>query len=400
MLEIIFIIFTFLGSPSGICFGQTTDPAPLLVLLDKNEIPVFDDDADLDSLKNALLQSLNYYAGLPKETNFNFGKDVYSLQSLTDSLKFLENYLEQSPSKEEFSRFIRDHFLIYRSCGMGSKGLVTFSAYYEYTLSASLKEDSIYKVPLYARPPDLLDVYLENFDPSKRGERIVGRADGKNLIPYYTRQEIDSFKILENKNLEIAWAKDPLDILFLQIQGSGWLEIKDSTETFHIRYAGDNGRKFKSVGLYLIESGQILKKDFSRKKMVDVLSQLPEEKRQEVLNQNPRYVFFEVTSPTTPTRGSLLVYLTPGRSIASDPKVFPQGALAWFNTEKSVFDKKGKIIGKKPLKRFVLNQDEGGAIKGAGRIDFFVGRGQEAQKMAESFWSEGDLYFFIKKPSP
>lgn len=372
-----------------------------LVLVSSGQAPEFKDDSDLDSLKKSVEQSLIYYSSLPPETSFSFGKDQYKVKDLIQTAKDLKDFLERPVSIAELNRFIHEQFRIYRSVSKDDRGLkpnVTFSAYHEHTLTARFSPTSEYRYAIYGRPSDLVDVYLENFDLSKKGERIAGKVEGKTLVPYYTRKEIDTDKILAGKNLEIAWAKDPLAILFLQIQGSGWLQVPDSTQTFHVRYAGDNGRPFRSVGAYLIESGKIPKEGFSRTRMIEYMSQLSDENKQSILNQNPRYIFFEIVSSTNLTRGSLLVPLTAGRSIASDPKFYPLGALAWIRTECPLFDDQGTVVGKKPLTRFVLNQDEGGAIKGPERIDFFVGGGKEAERIAQKLWFLGELYFFIKKP--
>lgn len=373
--------------------------------MNPGEIPSFSDDGNLRNLEDAVKNSLSYYQRLPPKTSFFFGKKEFTVSDLIQTMESLRDFLSQSSSIAEFNRFLRQEFLIYKSSGISdqeppAKESITFSAYHEHSLKASLIRTKEYRYPLYARPPDLVDVVSENFDSNRKGERFVGRAEGPSLVPYYTREEIDTKKILEGKGLEIAWAKDPLDILFLQIQGSGWIEIPESTQTYHIRYAGDNGRPFRSVGLYLIEQGEIPKKEFSRKRLIEYMKAQTEPKRQFILNQNPRYIFFEILSPTNTTRGALLVTLTARRSIASDPKYYPPGALAWIKTVQPVPDSEGNLTATAPLTRFVLNQDEGGAIKGPGRIDFFVGGGEEAERMAQKLWYPGELYFFVNKTSP
>ena len=393
-----FAAFLVFHSPLPLKSEEKTT-APSLVPVPADRVPNFTDDGSLPDLKKAVEHSLEYYSGLPPNASFLFGKDVYTLEEMTGSLRDLNKFLGSLPAPDasRLNGFIRGRFQVYRSAGMDGRGKVTFSAYHEHSLKASLVPTREYRYPIYGRPPDLVDVYSENFDSRRKGERIVGRVDGKILVPYYTREEIDSKKILQGKGLEIAWAKDPLDILFLQIQGSGWIQVPDSTQTYHIRYAGDNGRLFRSVGSYLIETGAISKEQFSRAALVDYLAKQSEEKRQSILNQNPRYIFFEILSSTNSTRGSLLVSLTRGRSVATDPQCYPQGALAWIKTERPLFDSAGNFAGAGTLERFVLAQDEGGAIKGPGRIDFFAGGGIEAEKTAQRLWNPGELYFFVKK---
>jgi membrane-bound lytic murein transglycosylase A len=369
----------------------------VLVRLNAQEIPDFIDDGHLQGLRQALQNSLDYYQTLPSNTPFLFGNDLYQAKDLIQSLKILNEFLESKPTPEQFNRFIKKHFLVYRSNGVEGKDKITFSAYYVPTLEASLVQDPIYRYPLYARPPELVDVYLEKFDPKKRGERIVGQVQGPELIPYFTRAQIDSEGLLRGRALEIAWAKNPVDIFLLQIQGSGRIETPEGIP-YHIRYAGDNGLPYHSLGQYLIENDRIPKAEFNRERMVAYLNSQSEEKRQEILNTNPRYIFFDIGPITNPILGSLLVPLTAERSIASDPKFYPPGALAWISTQQPQWDADGNRVGTEPLSRFVMNQDEGGAIKGTGRIDFFAGQGIKAQKKAETLWYTGELYFFIKKP--
>lgn len=376
-------------------FSRGLPPAEKeLFLLRPSEVPDFLDDGDWADLKHAIQQSLQYYRLLPKNESLPLGKGRVKVSDLAASLeKFLE-FLEEEPSKEELARWVRREFQVVRSGGAKNQGrpkpTVLFTAYHEYFLSAKLSPDQEYRYPLYAKPPDLIEFRKKN------GERIVRRKKGKKLVRYYTRKEIDSKKVLKGRGLEIAWAKSPLDILFLQIQGSGWILVPGSNEKYHIRYAADNGHPYRSVGRHLIESGAIPKEKFSREKMIEYLEGLPEKKRQQVLNHNPRYIFFEVVSATHPTRGSLRVPLTAGRSIATDHKIFPKGALAFIETELPVEGSDGNWR-TKPLTRFVLNQDEGGAIQGPGRVDFFIGGGEDAAKTAQRMWSPGELYFLLKK---
>ncbi|MBI4217718.1 MAG: MltA domain-containing protein [Elusimicrobia bacterium] len=365
--------------------------------MEKSQWPDLTDDGDFDDLSLALEQSLVYCQQLPPETQFSFGEDSYSLQDMVQSLEILGEFLQGNPNFGEFKRFLQENFQLYRSLGVGSDNTVTFSAYCSYTIPARLKPDAEFRYPLYARPPGLVDVHAENFDSKRKGERMAGRVEGKDLVPYFTRKEIDSDKILEGKGLEVAWSKSLLDILFLQIQGSGWLEAPGTTETYHIRYAGDNGLPYRSVGLHLIESGAIPKSEFNKAKMIEYFNRQTEERQHDILNYNPRYIFFEVVSATHSSRGSLLVPLTPCRSIATDPKVYPRAALAWIKTLRPKIDGKGNVSGQEPMMRFVLNQDEGGAIQGPGRVDYFAGHDWKAQKMAESLWFKGDLYFLVQK---
>ena len=385
----------FLVLTSVVLFFGIVSAAPTLIKMDPKQIPSLKEDGDLTSLKLAIDRSLLYFNQLPTNYSFNFGEESYSTQDQIESLLHLKKFLNKKHSKKSLAKFIKKEFLIFRYSEAPVNG-ITFSSYYEYGLLASLTPNEEFRYPLYSRPPELVDVPLEKFDINKRGERVVGKVVGKELQAYYSREQIDSYKIFKERGLEIAWAKDPLEILFLQIQGSGWIKTPQG-ETYHIRYTGDNGHPYRSVGLYLIQSGIIPKENFSRQRMIDTLTRMSEDKRQAILNINPRYVFFEIVSDTVPIRGSLSVPLTAGRSIATDPKFYPPGALAWIQTQKPTFDREGNKVGTEEVSRLVLNQDEGGAIKGINRVDFFAGRGPEAKKMAENLWYPGEIYILIKR---
>lgn len=275
--------------------------------------------------------------------------------------------------RSDIQQILQRDFQIYSSVGSDRLGNVLFSSYYEHSLRASLVKTSRFRYPLYGRPPDL-----------EERERKIFRRGTRS--PYFSRKEIDTDQALRGRNLEIAWADDPVEIFFLQVQGSGWLLLPDG-DRVRIRYAANNGHPFRSLGGALIDKGLIPRDTFSRKALVDYLASHPDQ-RQKLLNENPRYVFFKLDGGPTQewAYGSLNVPLTAGRSVALDPAVFVPGALAWMET-----------TGKYRVRRYVLNQDEGGAIKGPGRVDFFAGSGPEAEKYAVGFWEKGRLYFLVKR---
>jgi membrane-bound lytic murein transglycosylase A len=385
--------------------------------------PDFSDDADTASLRQALQASSRYYQSLPPENLFTLGTDTYCAKDMADSTEAMIHLLDQSQTPGEWLTKVRDQFVVYQSTGADARHSVTFSSYYEPMISARKKKSRTYRFPIYRRPADLLDVDLGTFDAGLQGKRITGRAQGKNLVPYYTRAEIDAHHLLAKRHLVIAWAKDPLDIFFLQTEGTGWLDFGHGRRV-RIRYDGDNGRRYRSVGRYLIDSGKVTG-GLSHAEFVRYM-RAHSKARQAILNVDERYVFFRIDRSTASAfaYGNIEVPLTPGRTIATDPKFFPKGALAWISTQKPVFESSGLqapgserpleaagseqsppgaksleplVVSTAPLTRFVLNQDEGGAIKGAGRVDFFVGHGPEAERFATHFWQPGQLYFLVKK---
>ena len=222
----------------------------------------------------------------------------------------------------------------------------------------------------------------------------MGRLTEQTVVPYYERKEIDFENALEGKAEALVWVKDPVDIFFLQIQGSGKIYL-DNGDVINVHYHTTNGRPYRSIGQLLIEEEKILKEEMSMQKIREYLREHPEE-IENIFNYNPSYVFFK-TEPDGPL-GNINVKLTPGRSIALDRKIFPPAALAFIKTKKPLIDTAGNIIDWTDCSRFVLNQDTGGAIKGPGRADLFWGNGHYAEIAAGHLQHPGKLYFFILKP--
>jgi membrane-bound lytic murein transglycosylase A len=349
----------------------------------ENEIPDFIDDASTDSLKKAALRSAVYFRSQPASQQYQLAADTYTAADMAESLEFLASILETP----ERNAMIKKDFAVYQSVGKDAARNVTFSSYYEPTVPARLKSDAQFHYPIYGRPKDLIDVDLGLFDAAWQGGRLAGRREGQRLIPYYTREDIDALGALKGQGIEIAWAKDPLDIFFLQIEGSGWLNLGPGQPPMRIRFDGHNGRKYGSVGLCLQQTGRMKKEGFSHASFIRYMHEHPRE-RQDLLDVNARYVFFklDVSSTSVDAYGNIDVALTPGRSVATDPKLFPKGLLGWVS-----------IDGKAPIQRFILNQDEGGAIQGPARVDFFAGHGAAEEAFAFQLWNPGKLYFLVRK---
>jgi membrane-bound lytic murein transglycosylase A len=270
-----------------------------------------------------------------------------------------------------------------------------FTGYYEPLLSCRISADGTFRYPLYRRPDDIIEIDLAQFGPGFPKNRIYGRLDGGKVIPYYSREEIDRKKVLAGRELEILWCSDLVDIYVLQVQGSGKVDLGDGN-IISVLYDGQNGRPYTSIGKYLIDTGAITKEKMSMQAIREYLHSYPE-KMDEVFSQNQSYVFFRLD--TGPSLGNIGVPLTPGRSIATDSRLFPKGALGLITTQKPIIAN-GVITGWAPFTRFVVNQDTGGAIKGPGRVDLFFGQGSDAELFAGNLQHEGELFFLMrKKPS-
>ncbi|HUJ18657.1 MAG TPA: MltA domain-containing protein [Nitrospirota bacterium] len=351
------------------------------------------DDRGFRDMSGAARQSLEYYRKLPPDTVLPFGSDHVTALDMTLTIQnFLLIIENGSLSEAEKARQIKKNFILYRSVGSNGRGRVLFTGYYEPHLSCRLAADDVFRYPLYRRPDDIIEVDLTQFGNGFPKNKLLGRLEGKKVIPYFSREEIDRKNALAKKDLEILWCNDLVDIYFLQVQGSGKVDLGDGM-VLSILYDGGNGRPFKGVGSYLINSGIIPREAMSMQMIRQYLRDNPEQIR-DILTQDPSYIFFKTGSG--PSVGNIGVPLTPFRSIATDSKLFPKGALALIATEKPVIEN-NIIRGWVPFTRFVVNQDTGGAIRGPGRVDLFWGQGPEAELGAGYMQQEGELYFLMRK---
>jgi len=246
-------------------------------------------------------------------------------------------------------------------------GLAT--GYYEPLIAASRTPDARHRTPILGPPADLVTVDLGEVAPATKNLRLKGRLEGNRLVPYYSRAEIRALG--ERLPAPILfWAADELDFFFLQIQGSGLLRLTDGS-TVRIGYADHNGHPYRSIGRLLIDSGELTLQEASAQGIRRWLERHPE-RRREVLDANPAYVFFrELPADGPGPIGTLGVPLTPQRSLAVDPAHLPLGAPLY-----------AVVSGKQPFARLMLAQDTGAAIQGPLRVDVYEGSGQEAGERA------------------
>jgi len=396
-ISIILFLFLFLLTFTG-CGIFKKRPSEIkktaLIRIDSSEYPDFFDDMDYDGLENCILGSVSYLNRVPPTKIFRFGQDVFNTAHMIKSLEYFLNFIRTKPLKDELIQYIKENYLIYTTIGSDTPEQVFFTGYFEPVLQGSLNKDTEYQIPIYVRPDDLTTIDLSLFSPQFKGETIVGRYINHSVVPYYDRKEIEYQGLLEGKVQEIAWLKDRLDLFFLQIQGSGKINL-DNGEIINVHYHGSNGQPYRSIGKLLVDEGKISREEISMQKILDYLRNHPEE-IETVLSYNPSYVFFKVEKDGP--LGSLEVKLTPGRSIALDRRLFPLAGLAFIETKKPSINEDGTIQKWVAFSRFVLNQDTGGAIRGPGRADLFWGNGPYAEIAAGHMQELGNLYFLILKP--
>ena len=286
--------------------------------------------------------------------------------------------------------FFETHFTPWRVSGSdgADSGLVT--GYYEPLLSGSYTRTATHATPLYAPPDDLLTVDLAEIYPELKGKRVRGRLEGKRVVPYWTRADIDAGRApLAARAL--VYVTDPIDAFFLQIQGSGRIELADGS-VLRLGYADQNGQPYRSIARVLIDRGEMTVDTASMQGIREWGIEHPD-RLEALLDENPSYVFFRILPPPAPgsleaqidgPTGSLGVPLLAQRTVAVDPRAIPLGAPLWLATTRPLSDQ--------PLRRLVLAQDTGGAIGGPVRADFFWGFGDDAGREAGRMRQQGRLW--------
>ena len=285
--------------------------------------------------------------------------------------------------------FFEDWFQAYRVTAEGeTEGL--FTGYYEPLLTGSL-EPLADGVPLRRAPGDIVTVDLSQFADDLDGRRVRGRVDGDRLIPYFDRGEIER-GALDGRSLELLWVDDPIQKFFLQIQGSGLVQLADG-RLLRVGYADQNGRAYRPIGRDLVEMGELTREAVSLQSIAAWLRANPE-RADEVMDKNPSYVFFQLLGEAGDLEGPLGaqgVPLLAGRSLAVDRRYIPYGAPVWLETTAPFPD------GDRPFERLMIAQDTGGAIRGGVRGDVFWGAGDLAERVAGHMNSRGRYYLFLPK---
>lgn len=258
-----------------------------------------------------------------------------------------------------------------------------FTGYFEPEIKGARQRQGRFTTPIHGKPADLVTVDLGKFRSDLGPEQLVGRLEGAKLVPYPARAEIESGAI-EAKTPILAWTDDPVDFAIMQIQGSGRVRLDDGT-VLRLGVAGSNGHKFLGIGKILKDAGK-LGGDTSMPAIRAWLKANPGEARS-LLVKNPRYIFYALNAGEGPL-GTEGVALTPERSMAVDPKFLPLGAPVWLDT----LDPKGR-----PMRRLMMAQDTGAAIKGPVRGDVFWGAGEPAFEQAGRMKSPGRLALLLPK---
>jgi membrane-bound lytic murein transglycosylase A len=286
--------------------------------------------------------------------------------------------------------------------GSQSWGRILLTSYFEPEIEGSLARTDTFSQPLYKAPADIIDVATSAYDErfsdigSMKGRMAMDEKLGKlRLFPYHTRKQIDGpDAVLKSKRLELCYTH-PVDAFFMQVQGSGTILLPNQ-QRLRLGYADQNGHKYHSIGKFLTDI--IPLKEMSLFRIERYLHTLPPDEAQSVLFKNPSYVFFRpLDGPAVTSLGNAVFA---GRTIATDGRYFPKGALAFLQFRRPVFasDIGDEVSDWQPVSRFVFDQDTGGAIRGGGRADLFWGTGDVAKRFAGVIKDDhARLYYLVPK---
>lgn len=271
---------------------------------------------------------------------------------------------------------------------------ILFTGYYEPIINASRKKTEIYKYPIYSTPTDMRVLQLGQFHPSLQGRRIIYRIENNTPVPYYTRKEIDSDKVLDGRGLEIAYADSLVDIFFVQIQGSGQIHYTDGSKSYML-YASQTGREYVSLGSVMQKRGHLQAGEVNMFTIREFFRRNPD-KIESLLNTNPSYVFFREAEDGL--FGSIGQKLTAWQSVAVDSKVIPYGGIGVIDIAllESIQQVPEYAKETRSINGLVFAQDTGGAIRG-NRIDLFCGPGDVATEVAGFLAGRNPFWLLVKK---
>lgn len=376
------LVLTLILAPTG-CANKS------LIPLSAGRLPLFSDDLNNRELRLVLKQSLEYLQKRPPTTRFRFNDRDVTAQRSIDSILFFQDLLNARLSPGAFNKAIQHYFDVFQAggtSGYNPSRRVLVTGYYQPLFEGSLTRQPPYLHPLYQVPDTLVVRHDGN-----TGKKSIGRLHNDRFLPYWTRGEIETQGLCSGQ--ELVWLKSPFDAFTLHIQGSGLIRLRDGSIR-GVHYAMKNGRQYRSIGKYMVETGRMQLDQASMAAIDSYLSRNPGE-RDEILHHNESFIFFHWTR-THGALGNLDKELTPGRSIAADQQIFPPGSLA-FLTSRRPQVRNGHVVNWVNLHRFVSVQDTGSAIRGPGRVDLFWGAGEEAGMAAGRMKEDGALYLLLLK---
>ncbi len=334
-----------------------------------------------ESNRTSLVKAINdslYYLSTPKaaRTYRQYSQADFNLDRVRRSLLRFKELLLTTKSPEALATAVKSEFTFYQSVGNDNRGQVEFTGYFEPSYAASPVPTPEYRYPLYRKPA--------NF--------------GRWSKPHPTRAQLEGKDgLLGNKSIlsgyELVWLRDRLEAFLVQVQGSAKLNLTDG-RTITVGYGGTTNYNYTSIGGELVKDGIFTKEELSLPKLIAYFKKHPQQ-LDKYIPRNNRFVFFRETNGAKPT-GSLGVPVTGDRSIATDKSLMPPGALALIVAPIPDVEANGEMT-TRVVSRYVLDHDTGSAIKGAGRVDVFLGSGKVAGERAGRVNGSGNLFYLLLK---
>ncbi|MEF2231353.1 MAG: MltA domain-containing protein [Pseudodesulfovibrio sp.] len=330
------------------------------------------------ALEGPVQRSLEYALNMPRDERA-LARPGMAL-TWAQVVRSLEEFLDLLPHLDQHPELLARRFVWY---GMRQRPLMT--GYYTAEIEASLTRRPGYDFPIYGVPPDLRYGTV-------RGQKRFYRVDGRGRVrPYFERRDVDVQGVLTGKGLEIAWARDPVDVFYMQVEGCGRLRLPDGT-TRNALYGAKNGHGFRSLGRILHARGLLPRGQLSKEHVRRYFAGHPE-KMFELMAENRSYVFFRLED--APPEGAIGKPLTPMVSLATDRRLLPLGSLLAFEAEIPRAEN-GRAVGVRKVTGIGLAQDTGTAIEGS-RLDYYIGEGNEVEPVASNIMTEATVYLLISK---
>ena len=333
------------------------------------------------NLRDAIDQSISWFQKPGSKLCFPF-HDVLTHEQAAASVVAFQQLLREHQDETAFMGAVHQMFDLWQTKGYDRQGTVLFTGYYSPIFKASLTADSTFKYPLFKRPADLV---TEPMTGEPQGRRM---SDG-SLAPWPTRSEILSSGML--KGTELVYLPSALDTYIIQVNGSAKLEMTDGT-TMHIGYAGKTDGAYVGLGQSMLDAGLLTEKELSLQAIENFYEKDPTTVNN-FIDRNNCFVFFTQYNGNNWPAGSLGVRVTEKETLATDKKIYPRGGLVFVDTKAINFSNT-----KESFRRFMLDQDTGGAIVAPGRADIFMGIGPGAEILAGSQYAEGTMYYLLLKP--
>lgn len=383
--KILYTLLALTAITFGVFVWWFNAPKPMFRVVSFKQLPGWE-KADLT--KSLATFQTSCRAFVKQEPEQIVGTDNIELQA-KDWHPACQAALDVKPDERDLKAFFQKWFApVEFYADKPANGL--FTGYYMPLIKGSYKRSEEYNVPIYEVPKDLVTLDLGLFVPHLKNRKIVGRLDGNKVVPYYTREQINKGAV-KGKARVLLWMHSPIDRLFLEIQGSGVVELDDGSRIF-IGYDGQNGAPYTAIAGVLIKKGIMTKDNASMQAIKRYLEAHPDQ-LDPVINQNKSFVFFRKLK-LDGALGSQGVTLTPGYSLAIDRQWVPMGAPLWLSTTRP--DSKNPDVNK-PMQRLMIAQDTGGAIKGKVRGDVFWGGGDKATSIAGHMKNPGHYWMLLPR---